>query len=52
MPGMDTEIPKPTVADEAGGVLHCGECDACRLRLKGFREVGIEDPVPYTNLHK
>jgi 7-cyano-7-deazaguanine synthase len=25
----------------------CGHCEACLLRLKGFREAGIEDPVPY-----
>jgi 7-cyano-7-deazaguanine synthase len=25
----------------------CGRCDACQLRLKGFREAGIEDPAPY-----
>jgi 7-cyano-7-deazaguanine synthase len=25
----------------------CGRCDACLLRLKGFREAGIEDPGPY-----
>lgn len=25
----------------------CGECDTCKLRLKGFREAGIEDPVRY-----
>jgi 7-cyano-7-deazaguanine synthase len=25
----------------------CGRCDACLLRLKGFREAGIEDPAPY-----
>ena len=27
----------------------CGVCDSCLLRLKGFREAGIKDPVPYRN---
>jgi 7-cyano-7-deazaguanine synthase len=26
----------------------CGQCDACHLRLKGFREVGVEDPLYYS----
>ena len=26
----------------------CGQCDACLLRLKGFREAGLEDPLVYT----
>ncbi len=25
----------------------CGQCDACHLRLKGFREAGETDPVAY-----
>jgi len=25
----------------------CGLCDSCRLRLKGFGEAGIEDPIEY-----
>lgn len=27
----------------------CGDCPACRLRLKGFEEAGIKDPLPYQN---
>jgi 7-cyano-7-deazaguanine synthase len=25
----------------------CGQCDACRLRAKGFADAGIEDPTAY-----
>jgi 7-cyano-7-deazaguanine synthase len=30
----------------------CGECDACQLRLKGFREAGAADPAPYRVLRE
>jgi 7-cyano-7-deazaguanine synthase len=33
--------------DPAPGGEACGRCDACQLRLKGFREAGVEDPIPY-----
>ncbi len=30
-----------------GGAKACGLCDSCQLRLKGFREAGMKDPLPY-----
>ncbi|OGU14330.1 MAG: 7-cyano-7-deazaguanine synthase QueC [Ignavibacteria bacterium GWB2_35_12] len=27
--------------------IACGECDSCALRLRGFQQAGIEDPIPY-----
>ncbi len=31
------------------GELACGHCDACLLRLQGFREAGLEDPAGYVS---
>ena len=44
--GVDYGLTRSCYApDEAG--RGCGRCDACGLRLKGFREAGITDPAPY-----
>lgn len=32
--------------------LSCGSCDACLLRLKGFREAGMADPLAYQEPRK
>ena len=44
--GIDAGI-SWTCYDPAPGDLHCGECDACRLRHKGFVEAGLTDPTRY-----
>jgi 7-cyano-7-deazaguanine synthase len=26
----------------------CGRCDSCALRLRGFEQAGVKDPIPYS----
>ena len=40
--GLTTSCYDPAASGEA-----CGACDACRLRIKGFAEAGLEDPAQY-----
>jgi|SRR5438552_1713233 len=39
---LTTSCYDPTVHGVA-----CGQCDACRLRLKGFADAGLKDPIRY-----
>jgi 7-cyano-7-deazaguanine synthase len=36
-----------TCYDPSPEGISCGHCDACLLRMKGFSENGMQDPVPY-----
>lgn len=46
--GMKLEAPLHlTWSCYRGGEKACGHCDSCVLRLKGFKEAGATDPVPY-----
>lgn len=35
--------------DPSPAGLSCGQCDSCRLRLKGFAEAGLTDPLTYVS---
>jgi 7-cyano-7-deazaguanine synthase len=37
-----------TCYDPAPDGAACGRCEACQLRLKGFRDLGLEDPAVYS----
>jgi 7-cyano-7-deazaguanine synthase len=45
--GVDLSLTHSCYDPSPEGVA-CGECDSCLLRLKGFREAGIKDPIRYT----
>ncbi|MFW6141334.1 MAG: 7-cyano-7-deazaguanine synthase QueC [Candidatus Saliniplasma sp.] len=46
--GTELSVPfEKTWSCYRGGTKACGTCDSCRLRLKGFEEAGITDPLIY-----
>ncbi|MDD5284941.1 MAG: 7-cyano-7-deazaguanine synthase QueC [Desulfuromonadaceae bacterium] len=44
--GVDYSLTHSCYDPTAEG-LSCGQCDSCRLRLKGFAEAGLIDPLRY-----
>ena len=48
--GLDYSLTS-TCYDPAADGTACGRCEACLLRLKGFEEAGVTDPVRYQTAH-
>jgi 7-cyano-7-deazaguanine synthase len=49
--GMKLNVPfTKTWSCYRGDAKACGRCDSCLLRLKGFQEAKIKDPIPYTTI--
>lgn len=44
--GVDYALTHSCYDPDANG-LACGACDSCLLRLKGFKEAGVPDPIKY-----
>lgn len=44
--GVDYALTHSCYNPNESGVA-CGRCDACHLRLKGFAEAGVPDPIAY-----
>ncbi|HZK18963.1 MAG TPA: 7-cyano-7-deazaguanine synthase QueC [Clostridia bacterium] len=46
--GLENKAPLHlTTSCYLGGEKACGHCDSCLLRLKGFVEAGVTDPIEY-----
>jgi len=46
--GVDYSITHSCYDPSYGG-LACGRCDSCLLRIKGFRDAGVQDPTRYVS---
>jgi 7-cyano-7-deazaguanine synthase len=46
--GVDYSLTHSCYDPENDGIS-CGRCDACQIRLRGFQEAGIKDPIKYCN---
>ena len=49
--GKDLNAPfENTWSCYRGEKIACGQCDSCLLRLKGFKDAGVKDPLKYETL--
>lgn len=49
--GVKLHVPfEKTWSCYKGDLKACGRCDSCRLRLKGFQEAKIKDPIAYKTI--
>jgi 7-cyano-7-deazaguanine synthase len=44
--GVDYSLTRSCYDPDASGAA-CGRCDSCLLRLKGFAECEVRDPISY-----
>ena len=44
--GVDYGLTHTCYSPDGAGIS-CGRCDACHLRIKGFAEAGLTDPISY-----
>jgi len=47
--GVDYSLTHSCYHPSESGIA-CGRCDACHLRLKGFSEAGLADPIAYQSI--
>lgn len=46
--GMDLKVPYgDTWSCYAENEVACGICSSCHFRLEAFRQIGMQDPIPY-----
>lgn len=49
--GLKLGVPfEKTFSCYKGGEKACGKCSSCKIRLRGFAEAGIKDPIEYEEL--
>ncbi|HJJ28305.1 MAG TPA: 7-cyano-7-deazaguanine synthase QueC [Methanocorpusculum sp.] len=51
--GLELNVPyEDTWSCYAENECACGVCSSCLSRLKAFEDLGIDDPIPYSNINR